>query len=100
MVNKKIARASYVYSCAAFSDFSTAFESFLDETIVLSPPYDLYELLLDYAESPSLLEKFHNVILHSVDNRDFFTWNVSSNGMITPLERIYRRWEASELPQR
>ena len=89
----KVAQANYLYSCLAFGDFSTAFEAFLDETTSpyhLYDLYDLYELMKAYSAPPGLLEKFQNVIVHAVDNRDFFEWNVPANGMISPLERIYQ----------
>ncbi|MCY4114597.1 MAG: hypothetical protein OXG33_11790 [Chloroflexi bacterium] len=44
-----------------------------------------------YSAPPGLLEKFQNVIVHAVDNRDFFEWSFPANGMISPLERIYLR---------
>ena len=89
-------QANYVYSCVAFRDFSAAFEIYLDETTIPDPLYDLYELMLEYSAPPSLLEKFQDVFVHAADNRDFFTWNIPANGMITPFERIYSRWASSE----
>ena len=93
-------QANYVYSCVAFRDFSAAFDIYLDETTIPDPLYDLYELMLEYSAPPSLLEKFQDVFVHAVDNRDFFTWNMPANGMITPFERIYSRWASSEASQR
>ena len=87
----RVAQASYVYSCVAFKDFGAAFEAFLDETSIPYPLYDLYELMLAYAAPPSLVTKFRDVIMHAVDNRDFFEWSFSANGMISPLDRIYRQ---------
>ena len=92
-------QANYVYSCVAFRDFSAAFEIYLDETTIPNPLHDLYELTLEYSAPPSLLEKFQDVFVHAVDNRDFFTWNIPANGMITPFERIYSRWASSEASQ-
>ena len=89
-------QANYVYSCVAFRNFSAAFEIYLDETTIPDPLYDLYELMLEYSAPPSLLEKFQDVFVHAVDNRDFFTWNIPANGMITPLKRIYSRWASSQ----
>ena len=83
-------QANYVYSCVAFRDFSAAFESFLDETAIPYPLYDLYELMLAYSAPPGLLQKFQNVIVHAADNRDFFEWSIPANGMISPMERIQR----------
>ncbi len=91
LTQKRWPQANYVYSCVAFSDFSKAFEAFLDETAIPYPLYDLYELMLAYSAPPGLLEKFQNVIVHAVDNRDFFEWSLPANGMISPLELIYRR---------
>ena len=94
----RVAQANYVYSCVAFRDFSAAFEAFLDETAIAYPTYDLYTLLEGYSAPSSLLTKFQNVIVHAVDNRDFFVgtgwnWNsnIPANGIMSPLERIYQR---------
>ena len=87
----RVAQANYVYSCVAFGDFSEAFEAFLEHTTIPYPLHDLYELLVGYSASPGLLEKFQKVIVHAVDNRDFFEWSFPANGMISPLERIYHR---------
>ena len=82
----EVFQASYLYSCPAFNEFSTAFESFVAGATLAQPvPYDLYELLVDADASPSLLERFRSVFVHGVDNRDFFDWGVTANGMISPL---------------
>ncbi len=83
-------QASYVYSCAGFRDFSAAFEAFLVEASIADPVYDLYQLLLDNAAPPALLDGFGDVLVHGVDNRDFFTWDTTANGIISPTERILR----------
>ena len=84
-----VAQANYVYSCEAFNDFSAAFEAFLDETAIAYPLYDLYELMQAHSAPPSLLKKFQDVFVHTVDNRDFFTWNIPANGIITPLDQVH-----------
>ena len=88
----RVAQANYVYSCVAFREFSAAFEAFLDDTTIPYPLHDLYELLVRHPAPSSLLEKFKSVIVHAVDNRDFFEWSFPANGMISPLERIYQHW--------
>ena len=92
-----VAQANYVYSCVAFRDFSAAFETFLKETTIAYPTHDVYTLLVVYSAPSSLLDKFKSVIVHGVDNRDFFVgtgrnWNnnIPANGMLSPLERIYQ----------
>ena len=97
-IRDQVAQANYVYSCAGFNDFSEAFEVFLDATTIPDydnglpdPASDLYQLMLDYKAPAALLDKYRNVFVHGVDNRDFFAWERTANGIISPLIRIYQR---------
>ena len=83
-IRDQVEQANYVYSCARFNDFSEAFELFVDVTTIQAPSYDLYQLMLDYRAPPALLDRFRDVFVHGVDNRDFFEWKVTANGMISP----------------
>ena len=83
-IRDQVEQANYVYSCARFNDFSEAFELFVDVTTIQAPFYDLYQLMLDYRAPPALLDRFRDVFVHGVDNRDFFEWKVTANGMISP----------------
>ena len=86
----RIQQASYVYSCAAFTDFSAAFEAFIRQTNISDPAYDLHQLLVEQSAPQELIDGFRAVFIHRVDNRDFFQWDIAANGMITPFERIRR----------
>ena len=83
-IRDQVEQANYVYSCARFNDFSEAFELFVDVTTIQAPSYDLYQLMLDHRAPPALFERFRDVFVHGVDNRDFFEWKVTANGMISP----------------
>ena len=83
-IRDQVEQANYVYSCARFNDFYEAFELFVDVTTIQAPSYDLYQLMLDYRAPPALLDRFRDVFVHGVDNRDFFEWEVTANGMISP----------------
>ena len=83
-IRNQVEQANYVYSCARFNDFSEAFELFVDETTIQAPSYDLYQLMLDHSAPPALLDRFRDVFVHGVDNRDFFEWKVTANGMLSP----------------
>ena len=83
-IRNQVEQANYVYSCARFNDFSEAFESFVDGTTIQAPADDLYQLMLDYSAPPALLDRFRDVFVHGVDNRDFFEWKVTANGMLSP----------------
>ncbi len=85
LTQKRWAQATYLYSCSAFRDFSAAFEAFVEERAIQWGPYDLYELLLANSAPGPVLEQFRKTLTYSADNRDFFEWGVSSNGMISPL---------------
>ena len=83
-IRDQVEQANYVYSCARFNDFSEAFDLFVDKTTIQAPFYDLYQLMLDYTAPPALLDRFRDVFVHGVDNRDFFEWKVTANGMLSP----------------
>ena len=83
-IRDQVEQANYVYSCARFNDFYEAFELFVDVTTIQAPSYDLYQLMLDYTAPPALLDRFRDVFVHGVDNRDFFEWKVTANGMLSP----------------
>ena len=85
-IRDQVEQANYVYSCARFKDFSEAFELFVDVTTIQAPvyDYDLYQLMLDYRAPPALLDRFRDVFVHGVDNRDFFEWKVTANGILSP----------------
>ena len=89
LTENRIQQSSYVYDCAAFPDFRQAFEAFLKQTDVAYPQWDLYDTLVTYDASPFLLDKFERIIVHSVDNRDFFEWTFRANGIISPLDLFY-----------
>ena len=83
-IRDQVEQANYVYSCARFNDFKEAFESFVDGTTIQAPADDLYQLLLDYSAPPALLDRFRDVFVHGADNRNFFEWTVTANGMLSP----------------
>ena len=85
-IRNQVEQANYVYSCARFNDFSEAFELFVDVTTIQAPvyDYDLYQLMLDYRAPTALLDRFRDVFVHGVDNRDFFEWKVTANGILSP----------------
>ena len=83
-IRDQVEQANYVYSCARFNDFYEAFELFVDVTTIQAPSHDLYQLMLDYRAPPALLDRFRDVFVHGVDNRDFFEWKVTANGMLSP----------------
>ena len=83
---ERVHQANYVYSCAAFRDFQTAFEEFRDGTTTAHQEYDMKTLLEEESAPQSLLDQFKKVFVRAVDNRDFFVWDMTANGMISPLQ--------------
>lgn len=86
IVSGRVEQASYLYSCTEFSKFHSAFGVFLGELDTPKPSRDLYQFLVDNAAGPDLLDGLESVFVHSVDNRDFFDWDIIANGMVSPLE--------------
>ena len=96
MIADEVAQANYLYSCEAFQEFSTDFESFLLNTGVgYRFLEDLYTYMVNNSAPPSLIEQFNNVIEYRVDNRDFFEWSEDRNGMLMPDPRLLKHLEES-----
>ena len=86
MIANKIKQASYLYSCEDFLDFSLAFRMFLDDNADADRDDfpDLYDFMLRHNASEELLRAFDGIVIHRADNRDFFEWDGSYNGMLMP----------------
>ena len=86
MITNQVQQASYLYSCAAFQEFSPGFKSFLGSAGVRYGynSDDLYNYLIDNGAEVALVEQFNKIIIHRADNRDFFEWSKARNGMLMP----------------
>ena len=86
MITNQVQQANYLYSCAAFQEFSPAFKSFLGSAGVRYRynSDDLYKYMIDNGAAAALVEQFNKVIVHRADNRDFFEWSEVRNGMLIP----------------
>ncbi len=97
MITNRIPRANYLYSCAEFNKFSPNFKSFFSSAGVdYRRGDDLYQYLIDNNASPTLVEQFNKVIVHKVDNKDFFEWSEVRNGMLMPVPGLLFRPLGSE----
>lgn len=85
MVAKQWPQGIYLHSCSAFEPFADRFIPFARRHGV---PLDFGTDVLDYLETngagPDLIEAFRRVVIHQVDNRDFFDWAENRNGMTMP----------------
>lgn len=69
----------------AYRRFSPNFIAFFDGVRVDYPfNTDLYQYMIDNQASQTLIEQFNDVIVHKADNKDFFQWNESRNGILMP----------------
>ncbi len=82
MIENKVEQANYLYACASYSDFEVAFSEFVSGKYDYSINDDLLNYLEQNNASEDIIEKFHRLIVHSVDNKDFFEWEVISNGLL------------------
>ena len=88
MIENKVEQGNYLYSCSSYASFEIAFVGFVSG----KSDYWLGDDLLNYLElnnaPEEIVDKFESLIIHSADNRDFFEWEVVSNGllMINPDE--------------
>ena len=78
-------QATYLHSCQDFKPFARDFIAFVNDR---GGPFEGGEDLLDYLETGAagagLLEGFRRVVIHGVDNRDFFQWSENRNGITMP----------------
>lgn len=89
MITNRVAQANYLYSCAAFREFSPDFNAFFAEAggeqgFGYQKYSDLYQYMIDNQAPSTLTERFDQVFLHKADNRDFFEWSEVANGMLMP----------------
>ncbi len=86
MTQFQVMQANYLYSCRAFTPFSEQFLAFLDDTSRASWSYgdDLLEFLQTNGAGAGLLKAFQRVISHRADNKDFFEWPETRNGVLMP----------------
>ena len=94
MINNQVNQANYLYSCDAFRQFSPNFKTFLGTVRVdYLISEDLHQYMIDNEAPQTLIDQFHDVIVHKADNKDFFEWGASYNGMLMPypdlLESIF-----------
>ena len=88
MVSGSVEQGNYLYSCAEFGTFRSAFATFLGQPRVPEPDRDLHQFLAANGAAPDLIEGFERVFVHRADNRDFFEWEVVANGISSPLGHI------------
>ena len=85
MMESQVMQANYLYSCRAFTPFSEQFLAFLDDTRASwSYGDDLLEFLQTNGAGVGLLRAFQQVISHRADNKDFFEWPETRNGVLMP----------------
>ena len=96
MIIHEVQQANYLYSCQNFIAFSNTFKAYMlknnmdfyNSTYTGDPNYsmygDLYSFLLNQ-NNDSLLALFDKIILYQANNRDFFEWKGSFNGIISPF---------------
>ncbi|MXW41858.1 MAG: hypothetical protein F4138_01445 [Acidimicrobiia bacterium] len=91
LTKSKWQQAIYLYDCQEFQAFAEAFVAFINRN---NPPFEGHEDLLTFIETHNggseLIDLFRKVILHKVDNRDFFEWSHGRNGISMP----HRDWWA------
>ena len=85
MTESQVMQANYLYSCREFTPFSEQFLAFLDDTRASwSYGDDLLEFLQTNGAGEGLLRAFQRVISHRADNKDFFEWPETRNGVLMP----------------
>ncbi len=85
MIANKVMQANYLYSCSEFNQWGPQFKSFLSgKPKNYFDTQDLYQYMQTNGAPASLKQGFEKVIEYRADNRDFFPWTQSRNGMTMP----------------
>jgi hypothetical protein len=82
MIENKVEQGNYLYSCSSYNDFKPEFEDFISGRNDYTITDDLLNYLQRNNAPKEIISKFHNIILYSADNKDFFTWEIISNGLL------------------
>ncbi len=89
MIESGTEQANYLYSCRSFLEFRDDFWTFFHESNAKYSHWeDLYEYLTGNDAGEHLLRSFDDVIVHRADNKDFFQWEASDNGMLMPTDGV------------
>ncbi len=81
MINKSLKQANYLYSCQKTRALQPTLEAFLGPGHSRSNG-DLYQILVEKDASQALKDQVLDLIIHGVDNRDFFQWDSNHHGII------------------
>jgi len=85
MITNKTMQANYLYSCSKFAQWGPQFKSFLSgKPKNYFDVDDLYQYMQSNGASNSLKQGFLNFIEYQADNKDFFVWPESRNGVLMP----------------
>lgn len=84
MTTYSVSQANYIFSCATFREFFPNFLRFLNNTGNYDAHGDLYQYMIDNNAPQTLINQFNDIIVYNVDNRDFFRWPSSKNGISLP----------------
>lgn len=85
MTKNKVMQASYLYDCNTFGKFKPIFIRFYNNIRKDYPVhYDLYQYLIDNNAPQILIDQYNNIIIHEVNNKDFFQWSGNHNGILMP----------------
>ena len=82
MTSNRVEQANYLYSCASYADFEEHLVEFLDGRSGFSLGNDLLAYLEEQDAPQTLLDDFEKLFISTADNRDFFDWDVVSNGLL------------------
>ena len=82
MTVNKVQQANYLYSCSSFENFHEAYNEF----IYGKNDYNIFNDLLEYLKKNDapilLLDQFETLFYRSAHNKDFFEWEIESNGLL------------------
>ena len=81
MTETKTEQSNYLYSCENFMDLYNEIEA-LDRSF--AGYIDLFKAI--EGEGSEIITTFNSVIVHKADNRDFFSWEINANGILSPAD--------------
>lgn len=81
MIENSVEQANYLYACDTAREFGPNVRAFIQSDHSVRSG-DLWEYLTGNGAPANLREQFEGVIRYQADNRDFFEWEATANGLL------------------
>lgn len=82
MIKDKVEQANYLYECKALPEFTAGFKAHINGKRDFFITDDLLKYLQQHNAPQELKDRFHALFTYKADNRDYFEWEETANGLL------------------